>query len=47
MTRFPVGVTSRTYLANLPWDILDTWPYQRNWDLSVLGEVARHSGFYD
>jgi len=29
-------VASRTYLANLLWNFLDTWPKQRNWDLSIL-----------
>ena len=32
--RFPVGAASRTCLANLSWDILDTWPNQHSWDLS-------------
>ena len=30
-----MGVASRTCLANVSWDILDTWPNQRSWDLSI------------
>jgi len=33
--RFPVGVTGRTCLANLSWGILDTWPNQPSWNLSI------------
>jgi len=33
--RFPLGVTSRTCLANLSWDILDTWPNQHSRDFSI------------
>ena len=33
--RFPVGVVSRSCLANLLWDVLVTWPKQRSWDLSI------------
>jgi len=33
--RFPMGLASRTCLANISWDILDTWLNQRSWDLSI------------
>jgi len=35
LSHFPVGVASRTCLANLSWDILDAWPNQRSWDISI------------
>ena len=33
--RFHLCVASRTCLVILSWDILDTWPNQRSWDLSI------------
>ena len=33
--RFPAGATRRTCLANLPWDILGTWPNHHGRNLSV------------
>jgi len=35
MGHFSLNVTSRTCLAILSWDILDTLPNQRIWDLSI------------
>ena len=46
---FPVGVSSRTCLVNLSWDILDTWLNQLSWDISIWksGLMDWHSGFYE
>jgi len=33
--RFPVGLARKTCLASISWGILDTWPNQRSWDLSI------------
>ena len=35
LIRFPVGVASGACLANISWDILNTWSNQRSWDLSI------------
>ena len=42
-SRFPVGVASRICFATLFWDILDTWPNQCKWNLSILksGSIFR------
>jgi len=39
---FPMGVVRTNYLANLSWDILDTWPNQHTVvdGISLFGEVA-------
>jgi len=44
---FPLGVANSTCLANFFWDILDTWPNQRSWDLSIWKRMAQYSGFYE
>jgi len=33
--RFLMDIANKTRLANLSWNILVTWPNQRNWDLSI------------
>jgi len=43
---FPVGVASRTCLANNFWDILITWPNQHCWDLSNQKSWAQYSELY-
>ena len=34
LTCFPMGLASGACLGSLWWGIQDTWPNQRNWDLS-------------
>jgi len=35
LARITVGAASRIFLANISWDILDTWSNQRIWDISI------------